>query len=220
MNKNENETGIRKRMNTQELATSSNKPAQKRSETILQAVSSMALPSRPVGKAPGFVSKLYDHNFEDVTKSTSYAPRTPNKKLQKMTQAFSRKPQSQKSDENSTYSSTPLQTCEDDVEAGNREKQQAEEEEETPQMNVSTSIALLAIVTVLVAVTAEWLVDSIDGMTRTGGINKEFVGIILLPIVGNAAEHATAVTVSVKDKLTLSIGVAVGSSIVRRVLST
>jgi Ca2+:H+ antiporter len=35
----------------------------------------------------------------------------------------------------------------------------------------------------------------------------------LLPIVGNAAEHATAVTVSVKDKLTLSLGVAVGSSI-------
>lgn len=56
--------------------------------------------------------------------------------------------------------------------------------------------------------------DSIDGMTSGGVISKEFVGVILLPIVGNAAEHATAVTVSVKDKLTLSIGVAVGSSIV------
>jgi Ca2+:H+ antiporter len=66
----------------------------------------------------------------------------------------------------------------------------------------------------LVAVTAEFLVDSIDGMTSSGLINKEFVGIILLPIVGNAAEHVTAVTVSVKDKLTLSLGVAVGSSIV------
>jgi Ca2+:H+ antiporter len=65
----------------------------------------------------------------------------------------------------------------------------------------------------LVAVTAEWLVSSIDGMTNTGTINKEFVGIILLPIVGNAAEHATAVAVSVKDKLNLSLGVAVGSSI-------
>ena len=40
--------------------------------------------------------------------------------------------------------------------------------------------------------------------------------MILLPIVGNAAEHVTAVTVSVKDKLTLSIGVAVGSSVVSR----
>jgi Ca2+:H+ antiporter len=36
--------------------------------------------------------------------------------------------------------------------------------------------------------------------------------LILLPIVGNAAEHATAVTVAIKDKMDLSIGVAVGSS--------
>jgi calcium/proton exchanger cax len=42
--------------------------------------------------------------------------------------------------------------------------------------------------------------------------------VILLPIVGNAAEHATAVSVSVKDKLTLSLGVAVGSSIVSSLL--
>lgn len=39
----------------------------------------------------------------------------------------------------------------------------------------------------LVAVTAEWLVDSINGLTDTGHISKEFVGVILLPIVGNAA---------------------------------
>lgn len=58
------------------------------------------------------------------------------------------------------------------------------------------------------------MVDSISGLTDTGAISKEFVGVILLPIVGNAAEHVTAVTVSVKDKLTLSLGVAVGSSIV------
>ncbi|KAE9407737.1 hypothetical protein BT96DRAFT_914405 [Gymnopus androsaceus JB14] len=76
-----------------------------------------------------------------------------------------------------------------------------EEEEEKPQMSV-------------VAVTAEWLVDSISGLTASGSsISQEFVSIILLPIVGNAAEHVTAVTVSYKDKLTLSLGVAVGSSI-------
>lgn len=38
-----------------------------------------------------------------------------------------------------------------------------------------------------VALTAECLVDSIDGLTESGGISKEFVGLILLPIVGNAA---------------------------------
>jgi calcium/proton exchanger cax len=57
-------------------------------------------------------------------------------------------------------------------------------------------------------------VDSINGLADTGAISKGFIGVILLPIVGNAAEHLTAVTVSVKDKLTLSLGVAVGSSIV------
>ncbi|KAF9069233.1 calcium/proton exchanger [Rhodocollybia butyracea] len=88
-----------------------------------------------------------------------------------------------------------------------------EEEAEIPQMSLYTTIALLAIVTVLVAVTAEWLVDSINGLVEGGKISKEFVALILLPIAGNAAEHVTAVTVSVKDKLTLSLGVAVGSSI-------
>lgn len=63
--------------------------------------------------------------------------------------------------------------------------------------------------------TAEFLVSSIDGLTSTGHISKEFVSLVLLPIVGNAAEHVTAVTVSVKDKIDLSLGVAVGSSIVR-----
>ncbi|KAF8841772.1 calcium proton exchanger [Paxillus ammoniavirescens] len=87
------------------------------------------------------------------------------------------------------------------------------EQTEDPQMSVAVSLGLLVAVTVLVAVTAEFLVDSINGMTESAGIPKEFVGVILLPIVGNAAEHVTAVTVSVKDKLTLSLGVAVGSSI-------
>ncbi|KAF9223872.1 calcium/proton exchanger [Gyrodon lividus] len=87
------------------------------------------------------------------------------------------------------------------------------EQVEEPQMSVAVSLGLLLVVTVLVAVTAEFLVDSINGMTESAGIPKEFVGVILLPIVGNAAEHVTAVTVSVKDKLTLSLGVAVGSSI-------
>jgi Ca2+:H+ antiporter len=91
---------------------------------------------------------------------------------------------------------------------------QAEEDVEIPELSLAMTIGLLVVVTILVAVTAEWLVDSIDGLANTGGISKEFIGLILLPIVGNAAEHVSAVTVSIKDKLTLSISVAVGSSIV------
>lgn len=102
----------------------------------------------------------------------------------------------------------------EEAQGTNLEETPAEDEEiAEPQMTAWMTILLLAAVTVLVAITAEWLVDSINGLTETHGISKEFVGMILLPIVGNAAEHLTAVTVSVKDKLTLSLGVAVGSSI-------
>jgi len=101
-----------------------------------------------------------------------------------------------------------------DVESTGPERESLDSEAEVePYMSVAVCLGLLVAVTVLVAVTAEFLVDSINGLTASGVIKKEFVGVILLPIVGNAAEHVTAVTVSVKDKLTLSLGVAVGSSI-------
>ncbi|KZF23294.1 Calcium/proton exchanger [Xylona heveae TC161] len=94
------------------------------------------------------------------------------------------------------------------------EKQEDEEEEqEEPRLAVWVAVLTLAVSTALVAVCAEFMVDSIDALTDTGHISKTFVGLILLPIVGNAAEHATAVTVACKDKMDLAIGVAVGSSI-------
>ncbi|KZP31719.1 hypothetical protein FIBSPDRAFT_723790 [Athelia psychrophila] len=71
----------------------------------------------------------------------------------------------------------------------------------------------MAIGLLFVVVTARFLVESINGLTASKTISKEFVYVILLPILGNAAEHVTAVTGSVKDKLMLSLGVAVGSSI-------
>ncbi|KAF9773606.1 hypothetical protein IL306_008561 [Fusarium sp. DS 682] len=91
-------------------------------------------------------------------------------------------------------------------------KSEDEDEEEEPQLHFWVAIATLTVATVLIALCAEFMVDSIDAVTKTGGISEEFVGLILLPIVGNAAEHATAVTVAIKDKMDLAIGVAVGSS--------
>ncbi|KAA1082381.1 hypothetical protein PGT21_001626 [Puccinia graminis f. sp. tritici] len=93
------------------------------------------------------------------------------------------------------------------------EPMEEEDEEEVPSLNAVSAIILLGLSTALVGVTSEWLVDSINGITRTGVISEAWVGLILLPIVGNAAEHLTAVSVSVKDKLDLSMAVAVGSSI-------
>ncbi|KFX94964.1 hypothetical protein V490_04066 [Pseudogymnoascus sp. VKM F-3557] len=89
---------------------------------------------------------------------------------------------------------------------------EAPDEPEEPQLHIWVALVLLAVSTAVVAVSAEYLVGSIDAITATGAISTEFVGLILLPIVGNAAEHATAVTVAIKDKMDLAIGVAVGSS--------
>lgn len=87
-----------------------------------------------------------------------------------------------------------------------------DDDEEEPQLHFYVAIATLAGSTVVIALCAEYMVNSIDAVTKSGGLSEEFVGLILLPIVGNAAEHATAVTVAIKDKMDLAIGVAVGSS--------
>ena len=90
--------------------------------------------------------------------------------------------------------------------------QKDEDEEEQPQLNLGVAIFTLLWSTALVGVCAEFLVDSIQAVTDSTGVSRTFVGLILLPIIGNAAEHATSVTVAVKDKMDLAIGVAVGSS--------
>ncbi|KAF2772879.1 Calcium/proton exchanger [Teratosphaeria nubilosa] len=88
-----------------------------------------------------------------------------------------------------------------------------DDEEETPQLTIMGALLTLGGSTVLVAFCAEFMVSGIDALTSSGNVSDEFVGLILLPIVGNAAEHATAVTVAIKDKMDLAIGVAVGSSL-------
>lgn len=92
------------------------------------------------------------------------------------------------------------------------ESQAAEDEEEEPSMGPWAAAAVLVLVTVAVSVCADYLVDSIDSIVESAHISKTFVGLILLPIVGNAAEHVTAVVVAVKDKMDLAMGVAIGSS--------
>ncbi|CAL3966458.1 unnamed protein product [Diplocarpon coronariae] len=86
------------------------------------------------------------------------------------------------------------------------------EEEEEPQLSPWAAGGVLLVVTIAVAICAEFLVGSIDSLVETSGISKTFIGLILLPIVGNAAEHVTAIVVAVKDKMDLAMGVAIGSS--------
>ena len=87
-----------------------------------------------------------------------------------------------------------------------------EHDAEEPQMSPWAATFVLIVTTITVAVCADYLVDSIDALVAKVNVSKTFVGLILLPIVGNAAEHVTAIVVALKDKMDLAIGVAVGSS--------
>ena len=80
-------------------------------------------------------------------------------------------------------------------------------------MNLYTAVGALIAVTLVTAFCADYLVDSIDEFSSRLGVPKVFIGIILLPIVGNAAEHLTAVWMAMKGKMEITIGVAIGSSI-------
>ncbi|KAI1138047.1 calcium/proton exchanger [Hypoxylon sp. FL0543] len=75
------------------------------------------------------------------------------------------------------------------------------------------AVIMLLVSTALVALCAEFMVDAIDDVVAHSALKETFIGLIILPIVGNAAEHVTAVTVAMKNKMDLAIGVAIGSSI-------
>ncbi len=78
----------------------------------------------------------------------------------------------------------------------------------TPQ-----AIAALALTALVVSYESERLVHSVQGATAALHLNQVFVGIILVPLIGNAAEHASAVTLALKNKMDVSINIAIGSSI-------
>lgn len=79
--------------------------------------------------------------------------------------------------------------------------------------SLPVAIIVLAVATVLIAIESEILVENIEPMTEQAHISEMFVGIILIPIVGNAAEHATAIIMALKNKMDISLEIAVGSSL-------
>ena len=84
---------------------------------------------------------------------------------------------------------------------------------EEQKLSVLSSIIVLIVATTLISLCADYLVGSIDDIVESSGLSKTFIGLIVIPIVGNAAEHVTAIIVAMKDKMDLAIGVAVGSSL-------
>ncbi|MEH2183722.1 calcium/proton exchanger [Nostoc sp.] len=81
------------------------------------------------------------------------------------------------------------------------------------QINLWFWIGVLLVVTILVAFESELLVATLEPAISRLGLTKLFTGVILLPVIGNAAEHATAVTVAMKNNMNLSLSVAIGSSL-------
>eukprot|EP00559_Dactyliosolen_fragilissimus_P009801 CAMPEP_0184873838 /NCGR_PEP_ID=MMETSP0580-20130426/42060_1 /TAXON_ID=1118495 /ORGANISM="Dactyliosolen fragilissimus" /LENGTH=324 /DNA_ID=CAMNT_0027376777 /DNA_START=505 /DNA_END=1479 /DNA_ORIENTATION=- len=88
-----------------------------------------------------------------------------------------------------------------------------DEDDEDAQLPFPVGLGGLTLITYIISVLSDYLVESLDGFCSESGISKTFVGLIILPIVGNAVEHITAVSVAMKDKMDLAIGVAIGSSV-------
>jgi Ca2+:H+ antiporter len=85
-------------------------------------------------------------------------------------------------------------------------------EVETPHWSKSRALIVLGLATAAVALESEFLVGSVEHVTRDLGLTQLFIGMIIIPVIGNAAEHATAITVAMRDKMDLSLHIAVGSS--------
>lgn len=85
-------------------------------------------------------------------------------------------------------------------------------EGEMAQWSRSKGIILLGVSTALIALESEFLVGGIEHVTAVLGWSQFFIGIIIIPIIGNAAEHFTAITVAVKNRMNLAFEIAVGSS--------
>lgn len=80
-------------------------------------------------------------------------------------------------------------------------------------LSINSAMWFLLGSTILVSICADYLVGTIDNVVASTGLSKTFIGLIIIPIVGNAAEHVTSVMVAMKDKMDLAISVAIGSSL-------
>jgi len=84
---------------------------------------------------------------------------------------------------------------------------------EGPKWSTGLALGVMVLAVVGLAVMSEFLVGSLDVVTETFGLSEFFVGIILVPLIGNVAEHLVAVQVALKNQMDLSLSIALGSSL-------
>jgi Ca2+:H+ antiporter len=78
---------------------------------------------------------------------------------------------------------------------------------------VSRSVLVLAVATAFIAWISEILVGAIEPTAHRLGLSNAFVGVFVVAILGNAAEHATAISAAIKNRMDLSLSIAIGSSV-------
>ncbi|GIV98585.1 MAG: calcium/proton exchanger [Herpetosiphonaceae bacterium] len=87
-----------------------------------------------------------------------------------------------------------------------------EKEHHQPKWSVRTSAAVLTIATLAIVFMSEFLVGAVEPVVRELGVSELFLGVILIPLVGNVAEHLVGVQVAYKNKMDLSLTISLGSS--------
>lgn len=87
------------------------------------------------------------------------------------------------------------------------------EEAEEELMSLPAASGMLAVATILVALMSEVLVSSVERTAQLIGLSDVFTGVVIIAIVGNAAEHSTAIVAAYKNKLDISVAIAFGSSL-------
>lgn len=83
---------------------------------------------------------------------------------------------------------------------------------ERPRWSLRQALVALVVAGILVALESELLVAGLEGAVKTLGLSRLWIGLILVPLVGNAAEHVTAVTVALRGNADLALNIAVGSA--------
>jgi Ca2+:H+ antiporter len=85
--------------------------------------------------------------------------------------------------------------------------------ESPPSWPLRKALIILALTAVAIGVLSEFLVGSTELAVKALGLSQIFVGLILIPIIGNAAEHSSAVMMALKNRMDLAVSISVGSAI-------
>lgn len=87
-----------------------------------------------------------------------------------------------------------------------------EGEHDSPALTTAVSLVLLAVATILTTIQAEVLVGAMQPALVRFGLSELFVGVIVIAVIGNAAEHYSAITAARRDEMTLAVEISIGSS--------